>query len=90
MSFDLPAGLEVELERYAKSEHISTGEAVVRLIADALRARNHETVAESTEWSTFRQLVPGVELFQRLPEGTVEAIAKTSRRIRAEKLTPRA
>lgn len=92
MSIDLPANVERELELYAQSEHISTAEAASKIIMDALRVkgRKAKSSAQSSDWATFQKLVPGFDVFQQLPEGTVDEIIKSSRRVRAEKLTPRA
>jgi hypothetical protein len=38
MRFDLPAGIERDLERYAKAEHISPAEAAVLLIQSSLKS----------------------------------------------------
>ncbi len=93
MSFDLPVNVARELEEYAQAEHISPAEAAVKLIHGALKAKNRRIAkqqAPGLDWNKFQQLVPGSDLFQQLPEGTVEDIAMSSRQIRAEKLTPRA
>jgi len=93
MSFDLPASLEHDLELYAQAEHISPTEAAVKLIQDALKAKSRGAAkkqSQSIDWNKFQQLVPGFDLFQQLPEGIVDDLARSSRRLRAEKLTPRA
>ncbi|WP_025227756.1 hypothetical protein [Fimbriimonas ginsengisoli] len=93
MSFELPANVKRDLELYAKTEHISPAEAATKLIREALKGKSTRAVklsGQGNDWETFQRLVPGVDLFQQLPDDTVDEIKRGSRRIRAEKLTPRA
>jgi hypothetical protein len=92
MSFELPLDVQLELERYAQARHITPGEAATRIISGALKAKTRRSggnTHEEVDWIKYQQLVPGYDLFQQLPEGTVEEMARNSRRIRAEKMTPR-
>ena len=93
MSFELPASLEQDLERFAQSKNITPTEAAVKLIRDALATagrRGRQSNEEAVDWERFQDLVPGAGLFRALPEGTVGDLAKSSLRIRAEKLKTRA
>ncbi len=93
MSFDLPASIERDLELYAQAEHISPSEAVIKFVQSGLKSNKRKTAshqAEPIDWEKYRELVPGVALFQSLPDGVLDDMVKGSRRIRAEKLTPRA
>jgi len=93
MSFDLPINVERDLEQYAQAEHITPAEAVVKFVQSGLRADKRKAAGRQTEkidWEQYQQLVPGVALFQSLPEGVLDDMIKGSRRIRSEKLTPRA
>jgi len=85
VSLDLPANVERELERYAQAEHISMAEAASKIIMDALRVddRKAKLSSQASEWDKFQELVPGFEVFQQLPEGTVDEIMKSSCRISA-------
>ena len=92
MSFDLPINVERDLELYAKAEHITPAEAVVKFVQSGLKASKRKVAngeAEPIDWEHYQKLVPGVALFQSLPEGVLDDMVKGSRRIRSEKLTPR-
>jgi len=93
VSFDLPASIERDLEQYAQAEHISPVEAAVKFIQSGLKSSKRKAAsrrAETIDWEQYQQVVPGVALFQRLPDGVLDDMVKGSRRIRSEKLNPRA
>jgi len=48
MSFDLPANIERDLERYAEAEHISPAEAFVKLIQSGLKGKRRKVVKKTS------------------------------------------
>ena len=93
MSFDFPAGLERDIERYAHAERISPKEAVVKLVQDALQAhQGNPTASELTaaERQSLQEADPGFAFFAKIPDSVIDNIAEASRQTRAERSTPRA
>ena len=92
MSFDFPANVERDSERYALIEHITPSEAVVKLVQDALEAKKRKTARrEITEadLETLRKNVPIFAFFEKLPDSVIDGMEATSKQIRGERFTPR-
>ncbi len=92
MSFDFPANIEREIERYALSESISPAEAAVKLVQDALRNKKPKAPKrEITEadLETLRQNVPIFAFLEKLPDHVIDGMEATSKQIRAERFAPR-
>ena len=61
MNYDLPGSIESDIQEFAKSEHISADEAVVRLVQTGLKAgRNSGT--------TRRKRVNVLDLLRQAPQ----------------------
>ena len=52
MSFDIPSHIEPMIQQYASEQHITKGEAIVRLIQEGFTASHHEP-AEDTYTHLF-------------------------------------
>lgn len=91
MSFELPANLERELERYAQAEHMSPAEAAAKLIQSGLRASNRKASHEVDEadLEILRQNVPFFAFLEGLPDDVIDGIEAASEQIRSERFTPR-
>ncbi|AIE86281.1 hypothetical protein [Fimbriimonas ginsengisoli] len=91
MSFDLPASIERELEKYAQSEHISPSEAAVKFIQSGLKSSRRKTTHEVTEadLETLRQNVPIFAFLENLPDNVIDGMEAASKQVRAERFTPR-
>ncbi len=92
MSFDLPASIERDVERYAEAEHISPTEAAVKLIREALKAKGHgpsKGELSEIEWQELRA-VPSFAFLEKLPDNVADRMATASKRTRVERLVPRA
>ena len=91
MSFDLPASIERDLERYAQAEHISPAEAVVKFVQSGLKSSKRKAKQEITEadLETLRQNVPFFAFMEKLPEGVVQGMQAASKQFRAERFIPR-
>jgi hypothetical protein len=63
MSFDLPASIERELERYAQAEHISPEEAAIKFIQSGLKAKRRKPEVEALDMDEqirqLKALAPG-------------------------------
>jgi hypothetical protein len=85
MSFDLPARVERDLERYAQDEHISTAEAAIKLIRDGLKARDRgaKIVAPITddELKQFEEAFPTLGLLDDVTDEQWNRILKTKQRL---------
>lgn len=94
MSFDLPASVEREVQRYAETEHISPAEAVVRLIQDALKAKHKgtdESLVLDEQIRQLKALAPGTfGLLEDVPDEQIDHMATTIRRMKREGFSPRA
>lgn len=88
MSFDIPTHLKREIQEYARSVHISTDEAVVRLVASGLREAKRETVDLSPiteeELRRLRELDPTFGLLADVPEEAIDRMAETIRLMKEE------
>lgn len=92
MSFELPANVERELERYAQSEHISKAEAAVKLIQSGLRVTRHESSADSitdTEVAAFEKAFPGLKQLDDVTDEQWDKVLKSTRRMSREGLSTR-
>ena len=92
MSFDLPASLERDLEKYAQIEHISPAEAAIKFIQSGLKAKKQKTASKRMSEDELEQLRqdPTVAFFERLPDHALEQMQTASKQIRAERFAPRA
>jgi hypothetical protein len=91
MSFDLPASVERDLERYARAEHISPADAVVRLVQSGLESskRKAEHKIKEADLKTLRENVPFFAFMEKLPDDVVEGMQASSKQFRAEEFIPR-
>lgn len=93
MSFDFPANIERDIERYARSKHITPSEAAVQLIEDGLRANekkpNGKRKVSQEDLEVLREKVPLFAFLDTLPDDVAEAMEETSKEIRAERFVPR-
>lgn len=92
MSYEFPANVERDIQKLAKAEHISANEAALKLITEAIKTKklkSYKKQDSEVDWDKLAQLVPGLELLSELPADVVDEIARSSRRTRAERLTPR-
>ena len=91
MSFELPANVERDLEKYAQAEHISPAEAAVKFIQSGLKSSKRKAAHKVTEadLETLRQNVPIFAFLENLPDDVIDGLEATSKQIRAERLTPR-
>jgi len=92
MSFDFPASVERDIERYAQDEHISSAEAVVQLVRDALKAKKRNAANRKfteADLETLRRNVPIFAFLEKLPDGVLDGIQAATNEIRAEGFTPR-
>ncbi|CAN5688906.1 hypothetical protein BH11ARM2_BH11ARM2_10020 [soil metagenome] len=88
MSYRFPASLELEIERYAQSEHLTPDEAATRLIQEALKAKSEGEITDK-EWERLREIDPAFAFFESLPATTVDTIEESYKRIRNERIVPR-
>jgi hypothetical protein len=88
MSFDLPANIERDFERYARAEHISPTEAAVKLIQDGLEAgkRSAKTTMPITddEIQQFEASFPTLGLLDDITDEQWDRILKTKQRLTKE------
>ena len=91
MSFELPASLERDLERYAQSEHISPAEALVKFVQSGLKSTKRKAKPQVTEadLETLRRNVPIFAFMESLPDDVVGGMQAASKQFRAERFTPR-
>jgi hypothetical protein len=92
MSFDIPAELQIEIDRYAQDEHISPETATVRLIQQALSANVAKPPLPritDAEIEALKARIPLLAYFASLPDNLVESLERTSQEIRAEALASR-
>lgn len=92
MSFDLPAGLERDLERYAQAENITPTEAVVKFVKSGLKSSKRKTSGyEVTEadLETLRRNVPIFAFLEKLPDHAIDSIEAANKQARAERFIPR-
>jgi len=93
MSINFPANVEREIERYAQAQHMSTDEAAVKLVRDALKAKRRKGYAGEiphAEWQKLVQADPAFEFFAELPDNVIDDIADASSQTRAERFKSRA
>jgi hypothetical protein len=90
MSFDLPAGIERELEQYAQAEHITPVEAAVRFIQSGLKAKRRKAVRNELTEAQREQLrhSPTAAFFGGLSDHTLEQMERASKQIHAERFSP--
>jgi len=87
MSFDLPASVERDLERYAQDEHITPAEAVAKLVQNALKDRESKPQPIATgplteeEWAKLR-VDPTFIFFSRFSESEIDEMEAASRDLR--------
>lgn len=83
MSFELPAGLESDVQQYASAEHISTEEALVKLIRFGLKASQPKTKGikpiTDDEISQLKALSPTFGLLEDVSEEAIDRMAETIR-----------
>jgi hypothetical protein len=93
MNYEALQQYESQIQQVAHTQHITETEALERIFQAGLKTVQRQSAKaqeQPVDWGKFQEVVPGFEMFQGLPEGTVDDIAKNSRRIRVEKLTSRA
>jgi hypothetical protein len=91
MSFDLPANIERDLERYAQAEQITPAEAVVKFVQSGLKAKRRKAGRSELTEAELDQLrkSPTAQFFGALPTHVVDEMEKASKEIRAERFVPR-
>jgi len=89
MNFDLPAGIEREVQRFASAEHLTLNEAAITLIRKDLRATKTDADEKIFTDEELRKADPAFEFFDGLPESVLDRIEEASREIRAERFVPR-
>jgi hypothetical protein len=94
MSFEFPANLERDIERFALSEHISPTDAAVRLIQDGLKAKKRKTVNEDLvtdeQIRQLRALDPMFGLLEDVPEEQIDRMEASIQRMKRERFPARA
>lgn len=92
MSFDmnLSAGVQREIERYARAEHISTTEAATKLIEAGLKVKRRKAeTATDTEVEAFYTAFPGFKALGDVTDEQWNGLLKTARRMSRQGLSPR-
>jgi hypothetical protein len=91
MSFDLPASVERDIERYAQAEQLSLNEAAVKLIQTGLKSSKRKSKHEITEadLETLRRNVPIFAFLEKLPDSVIDGIELASEQTRSERFAPR-
>ena len=78
MSFDIPPNIEPQIQKYAEAQHLSTNEAVVRLIQAGLEVEKLNPAVENRpSYVSFYGSVKG-------GYGSVEAVDKAIKDLRNE------
>jgi hypothetical protein len=85
MSFEFPANLERDIERFARAEHISPTDAAARLIQDGLKAKKQKSPKEDLVTDEqIRQLKALDLLFgllEDVPEGQIDRMEASIQRM---------
>jgi hypothetical protein len=91
MSFDLPAGIERDLELYAQAEHITPAEAAVKFIQSGLKAKRRKPIRNELTEAQKEQLrkSPTAAFFGGLADQVLGEMEKASKQIHAERFTSR-
>jgi hypothetical protein len=92
MSLDIPAELQIEIDRYAQDEHISPETATVQLIQRGLAANMAKAPLPQISQAEIEELkarIPLLAYFANLPDNVVESLEQTSQEIRSETLASR-
>lgn len=92
VSFDLPANVKRDLERFAEAEHITVAEAAVRLIQSGLMVKKQKQAKSALTEAQMEQLRqdPTVAFFERLPDHVFDQMEAAGKQIHAERFVPRA
>ena len=92
MSFDIPAELQLEIDRYAQDEQISPETATVRLIQQALSAKVVKDMPPQitdADLEVLKQRIPLLAHFARLDANTLTDRESYYEQLRSEQLIPR-
>jgi hypothetical protein len=94
MSFEFPANLERDIQRFAQAEHISPTDAAVRLIQDGLKAKKRRTVNEvlvtDEQIRQLKALDPLFGLLEDVPKEQIDRMAASIQRMKRERFPSRA
>jgi hypothetical protein len=93
MSFEFPASVERDIERYAQAEAISPAEAAVRLVKDALKATRRKTkdvVVTDDQIARLKALDGSFGLLEDASEEQIERMSATIQRMKREGFPARA
>lgn len=91
MSYEFPASVEREVERYAEEANLTPGEAAVQLIQTGLeRTRKPEAKGElsAEEWESLMSY-PAFALLQSIPDSVIDIVEANLRERRGEPEPPR-
>lgn len=82
MSFDLPANIERDLERYAQAEHISPSEAAVKFIPSGLKSSKRKAartdVVSDAYVEAYYDAFPGFKTFADLTNEQWDGVLKNA------------
>ena len=94
MSFDFPATVQEDIQRYAQAQHISAEEAALRIVQLGLKAirRKTKTVPYLTdeELATFDKAFPALDKLSDVTDEQWDRVLKRVRRMSRDGLSARA
>ncbi len=91
MSYEFPASIEREVERYAEEAHLSPAAVAVQLVLSGLeKAHKPEATGELSkeEWERLRANPP-FALIQSIPDSVIDIVETNVRERRGEADPPR-
>jgi hypothetical protein len=92
MSFDLPANIERDLERYAQSLDITPAEAALKIIQSGLKASNRtgkNVLITDSDLDEFYEAFPGFKSFEDVTDEQWGKVLRNSRRMNKQGLSVR-
>ena len=91
MSFDFPVGIQQDIQRYAQAEHISTEEALLKLVQTGLKATKRKDKAAvpltDEELVAFDNAFPALDKLANVTDEEWDLVLRSARRMSREGLS---